>query len=75
MNDLVNHPNHYNIAGRKECIEEMRDIFGDEQVKIFCKLNAHKYRYRAGAKEGNTIEQDLKKAKWYDDYAKKLSNR
>lgn len=30
MADMVNHPTHYNIPGRKECIEEMIDRFGVE---------------------------------------------
>ena len=32
MENNVNHPKHYNIPGRKECIEEMLDIFGIENV-------------------------------------------
>lgn len=59
----VNHPKHYNRPGRKECIEEMLDIYGPEKVSAFCELNAYKYRYRAGLK-GNK-DEDLKKADWY----------
>lgn len=62
MNSNVNHPKHYNIPGRKECIEEMIDIFGVDAVKIFCKLNAYKYRYRHEMKNG---QEDLDKADWY----------
>ena len=61
--DKVNHPQHYNRPGRKECIEEMLDIYGPEKVSAFCELNAYKYRYRAGLK-GNK-DEDLKKADWY----------
>lgn len=61
--EKVNHPQHYNRPGRKECIEEMLDIYGPEKVSAFCELNAYKYRYRAGLK-GNK-DEDLKKADWY----------
>lgn len=60
---MVNHPSHYNIPGRKECIEEMIDRFSSETVISFCRLNVYKYRYRAELKNG--IE-DLKKADWYE---------
>lgn len=63
MADMVNHPSHYNIPGRKECIEEMIDRFGTEAAISFCRLNVYKYRYRAELKNG--IE-DLKKADWYE---------
>ena len=59
----VNHPSHYNIPGRKECIEEMLDKFGTEKLQAFCELNAYKYRYRHTLKNG---DQDLEKAKWYE---------
>ena len=64
----VDHPSHYNKPGKKECIEEMRERFGDLAVYWFCKLNAFKYNYRDGDKEGNSAEQDAAKAEWYDNY-------
>ena len=67
---LVNHPEHYNIEGRKECIEEMLENYGKMITGCFCLTNAYKYLYRAGYKEGNSAEQDVEKAKWYFDYAK-----
>ena len=70
--EQVNHPSHYSQEGRRECIEEMRLIFGDEAVKIWCALTAYKYRYRAGNKEGNSAEQDNKKAEWYLDYIEEM---
>jgi len=63
MNDNVNHPAHYE-TGKFECIEVMREVFGDESVKAFCQCNAFKYLYRMNRKNG--IE-DMKKAKWYID--------
>lgn len=62
----VNHPGHYNLPGRKECIVEMIEKFGVEKVQAFCELNAYKYRYRHEMKGG---QEDLEKAKWYDKYA------
>lgn len=60
--DMINHPLHYNLPGRKECIEEMLDKFGVEPVKHFCLLNAYKHYYRHGMKGGM---EDIKKADWY----------
>lgn len=62
-NDQVNHPAHYNVQGRKECIEEMIEKYGPLAVYNFCMCNAYKYSYRAGYKDDK--EQDLKKAEWY----------
>lgn len=62
--DAVNHPEHYKRY-KHECIDEMIALFGVDAVKAFCRCNAYKYRYRAGAK-GDAAE-DLKKAEWYMD--------
>lgn len=71
-NDEINHPSYYNKGGR-ECIDIMRDMFGDEAVKGFCRCNSFKYRFRAGDKPDNDTEKDLKKAKWYEDYLHKMN--
>lgn len=63
--EQVNHPAHYNIPGRKECIEEMIDKWGSELVALWCEMTAYKYEYRAGLKDGNSKEQDMAKYKWY----------
>lgn len=73
-NKLVNHPSHYNVPGRKECIVEMQELYGDFITAIFCLTNAYKYLYREGEKDGNPQEQDRKKAIWYYNYAKKLTD-
>lgn len=70
--DNINHPSHY--QGKHECIEVMRAMFGDEAVKGFCKCNSFKYRFRAGKKDGQSADQDLKKAEWYEDYLMKMEN-
>ena len=63
--DQVDHPNHYNVDGKKECIEEMGDCFGTRITAIFCLTNCYKYLYRAGHKDGT---DDIAKAKWYWNY-------
>ena len=69
----VDHPSHY--QGEYECIDLMREIYGDEAVRWFCILNIYKYRFRAGKKEGSTLADDEKKASWYEEYVmKKLAN-
>lgn len=60
--EMVDHPAHYN-QNKFEVIDEMVMLFGIEDVKTFCKLNAYKYKSRAPFK-GNQ-EQDLQKADWY----------
>lgn len=67
--EKVNHPDHYNAPGRKECIVEMLEKYGSEKVQAFCELNAYKYKYRHEMKNG---QEDLEKAAWYEDYATKL---
>lgn len=59
----VNHPNHYNVYD-VEVVEMMERIFGIEETMSWCKLNAFKYRMRAGEKPTSTVEKDLKKEKW-----------
>ena len=71
--EAVDHPQHYNRKGAMECIDEMRLIFGDYETAIFCKLNAYKYRYRAGSK-GNA-EEDLRKSDWYIKKYKELRDK
>ena len=68
--ELINHPQHYRQTNRKECIVEMEELYGTYITSIFCLTNAYKYLYRAGAKDGNSKEQDLAKAKWYYDWVK-----
>lgn len=69
MPDYVNAPPHYTRNGAMECIEEMKLLFGKQEVMSFCKLNAWKYRYRAVEKNG--IE-DIYKSDWYMNKYKEL---
>ena len=68
MADNVNHPQHYNSEGRKECIVEMLDKYGFHAVANFALLNSYKYLYRIGLKDGNPSENEFKKAQWYFDW-------
>lgn len=63
MSDNVIHPAHYNMPGRKECIEEMKEVFGWEKTEAFCELNSYKYQYRHEQKNG---QEDLEKSKNYE---------
>ncbi len=69
MSEQVNHPSHYQQTGRRECIQEMCFLFGTNYTAHWAVITAYKYLYRAGAKEGNSYEQDIAKAKWYLDWA------
>lgn len=68
--EAVNHPAHYNIPGRKECIDEMLDLYGLDAVLNFCVLNSYKYLYRHELKNG---QEDLDKAKWYQNKGLELA--
>lgn len=63
----VDRPAHYNGT---DCIDQMRETFGDEAVKAFCKCNAFKYMYRADSK--GKPEEDKAKARWYIEYLENM---
>jgi len=63
-------PAHYKTQD-KETWEMMVDIWGEDAFLTFCKLNAFKYRMRAGVKTEDPTE-DIKKAKWYEAKIKEL---
>ena len=71
--EMVNHPSHYNLPNRKECIDEMIDIYGLKDVAKWCEITAYKYKYRAGHK-GSVVE-DMSKAAWYIDKARELKSK
>lgn len=61
-NDAVNQPDHYTKhPSGIECIEVTKHF-------NFCLGNAIKYIWRAGLKEGNSKEQDLRKAIKYLEF-------
>lgn len=59
--DLVNHPIHYTHGGI-ECIDATKAAFGSDELKVYCKIAAFKYLWRADHKGGL---QDIQKANWY----------
>lgn len=65
--DIINKSPHYN-TGKYECIDVMKNVFGDERLKIWCILNAFKYLYRCYYKNG---DEDLEKATYYLNYINK----
>lgn len=75
MSGMVNHPQHYRKEGRKECWEEMEEIFGIDSVIDYDILSAYKYLYRAGLKEGNPKEQDIAKIRSYVEHAEELKKK
>lgn len=64
MNDLVNHPEHY--QGKVECIDCLESATeGLNGIEAVCTANAIKYLYRWKRKNG---KEDLLKAQWYIKY-------
>lgn len=70
--EMVNHPSHYNLPNRKECIDEMIDIYGLKDVAKWCEITAYKYKYRAGHK--GSVTEDMSKAAWYIIKARELKS-
>lgn len=74
--DMVNHPSHYNLLDRKECIDEMIDIYGLKDAAKWCEITAYKYKYRARhASSFTNFVQDMHEATWYMDKARELKSR
>lgn len=63
-NDAVNHPSHY-TDGKIECIDYIQDKLTHDEFQGFCKGNALKYISRAGKKNPDKYNEDLKKAIFY----------
>lgn len=61
MSEKINHPIHYNQLPI-ECIEVAKNF-------DFVIGNAIKYLWRCGLKQNSSRLEDLKKAKWYIEYA------
>ncbi len=65
---------HYN-KGSIETIDKMERVYGTVATIIFCELNVFKYRDRAGLKDGQPLELEFKKIKWYEDKIKSLKSK
>jgi len=64
----VNRPAHYNHLPT-EVIDIIKGVLDEADVDAFdayCLGNALKYRLRAGVKDPDKIEEDIKKAMWYE---------
>jgi hypothetical protein len=68
--DNVN-PEHYKQLP-KETIDAMVFIWGKDAVAKHCQMSAFKYRMRLGHKEGQALEDEVGKIKWYEDKAREL---
>lgn len=64
--DPVNSPGHYKTGGI-ECIDAMIQVFGEEAVRTYARINAFKYQWRHRYK--GKPEEDLAKAAWYTRFA------
>ena len=64
-------PDHYK-QGDKEVWQMMIACFGEEAYINFCRLNAFKYRMRAGRKPDSNAHDDFHKALWYEKQIKEL---
>lgn len=74
--EMVNHPSHYNLPNRKECIDEMIDIYGLKDVAKWCEITAYKYKYRVRhASSFTNFVQDMHEATWYTDKARELKSK
>ena len=65
MSDPINRPAHY--TGDIECIDAMVAAFGIDAVKMYARIAAFKYQWRAGKKDA--LPQELGKAIWYLRFA------
>lgn len=64
-NEVAEQPHYYTDGMKKECIEAMEEVFGEEKTGFFCLLNAFKYLWRRDGKYNRTL--DTQKARWYID--------
>lgn len=62
FNDVVNHPEHYQLMNNVEVIDIIKSVLGPDGYISYCYGNIIKYVLRANKKNG--IE-DLKKARVY----------
>lgn len=60
--DMVNCPQHYN-QGKVECIDAMKEAFGEEAFRSHCVMTAFKYVWRCYSKFN--FDEDVQKAIWY----------
>ena len=61
----IKKPSHYNLCG-SDTMATIEKILGTEGYLGFLCGNTWKYRIRMGKKQGVSVEQDLKKAMYYE---------
>jgi len=68
MDDMIN-PKHYQLrlpSGESiEAIDYIRAVLGERGALAYCHGSALKYLSRAGNKDGQPAERDLRKAAWF----------
>lgn len=64
--DYVNPAHYKDNAYGEETIKMMEKQFGIVQTAIYQKINAFKYRMRAGCKPKQAIDLEIQKALWYE---------
>ena len=70
--DMVNKPPHYN-QGSVECIDAMESMLSKEEFIGYLRGNSFKYRWWCRGKHKNG-QQDLDKAKWYEQKLEEVLN-
>tara|TARA_R100000278_G_scaffold73624_2_gene57669 strand:- start:4578 stop:4889 length:312 start_codon:yes stop_codon:yes gene_type:complete len=62
--DMVNHPPHYKVGGI-ETLDFIRAKLNSDGYVGYCVGNVLKYLSRAGHKDRQKVQEDLKKAEFY----------
>lgn len=69
MNDMVNHPPHYQLVKDVEAISIIEAALSRKAFLGYLIGNALKYRLRAGKKgDSDKAIEDLDKAMWYENH-------
>ena len=66
IEDLVNHPNHYNTRSM-EAIDIIETCIEDQKNPVLAYLMSNTVKYLLRYEHKGTPIQDLKKARWYLD--------
>lgn len=69
--DQKGNADHYKQT-RLDAFTLLERTFGTEALMTYCEITALTYRIRMGYKEGQPLEQEVTKAKWYETQAKYL---
>ncbi len=64
---------HYSMVDGVEAIERMEQMYSIEELMIWAKMTAMKYRLRIGKKDD--VSKEAKKIKTYEDYYEYLKSK